>query len=82
MNQTKESVLRSKLLEVFLSSEILSIKSPRNDDKHFDITIKSKKFAGLTLISQNRLVYKAISDLISNNIIHAVTLNLIIDESV
>lgn len=81
MNQTKESILHAKLLEVFTDSEIISIKSPRNDDKHFDITIKSKKFSGLTLISQNRLVYKAISDLISNNIIHAVTLNLIVDES-
>jgi BolA protein len=43
---------------------------------HFELSIASKKFAGLTTISCHRLVYEQLADLIPNPI-HALSIKII-----
>jgi acid stress-induced BolA-like protein IbaG/YrbA len=58
------------------STAEISVECPRNDDKHFQITIKSSQFKGLNRIEQNRIVYKILNPLFETNQLHAVTLTL------
>jgi stress-induced morphogen len=76
----KQELLKNALLAGFTESEILSIASPRGDDKHFEIKIQSSKFNQLSLLAQNRLVYSYISDLINSGEVHAVSLNLLAND--
>ena len=52
------------------------IKDLAGDDNHYSATIKSKLFSGKTKIEQHKLVYKALSGKMGNEL-HALALNTI-----
>lgn len=41
---------------------------------HFEVTVVSDKFAGLTLVKQHQLVYQAVQSAMSSEAIHALAL--------
>ncbi|MBP9721655.1 MAG: BolA/IbaG family iron-sulfur metabolism protein [Gammaproteobacteria bacterium] len=45
-----------------------------NDDVHFEATVISSVFEGLTLLKRQQLVYKTLGDLISTGKVHALSL--------
>lgn len=47
---------------------------------HFNVTVRSKAFAGKTLIEQHQLVYGALRDALADGRVHAVELKTIIAE--
>ena len=44
---------------------------------HFNVTVRSKAFAGKTLIEQHQLVYSALRDALADGRVHAVELKTI-----
>ena len=54
----------------------ISIKDLAGDNNHYSATIKSKLFSGKTKIEQHKLVYKALSGKMGNEL-HALALNTI-----
>ena len=64
------------LNENFPDSEI-NFTSPRNDNRHFELKIKSKLFDGLNRIERSQLVYKHLASMIGTDKIHAITMKLI-----
>jgi len=44
---------------------------------HFNVTVRSKAFAGKTLIEQHQLVYGALRDALADGRVHAVELKTI-----
>ena len=52
------------------------IKDLAGDENHYSATIKSKLFSGKTKIEQHKLVYKALSGKMGNEL-HALALNTI-----
>ena len=48
---------------------------------HFNVTVRSKAFAGRTLIEQHQLVYGALRDALKDGRVHAVELKTIVSES-
>ena len=44
---------------------------------HFNVTVRSKAFAGKTLIEQHQLVYRALRDALADGRVHAVELKTI-----
>lgn len=75
---TLQTQLTNLLVSSFKDPDTVNVDCPRNDDKHFVITIKSIKFTGLSRIDQNKLVYKIINPLFQEGNLHAVTLNLLV----
>jgi len=47
---------------------------------HFNVTVRSKAFAGKTLIEQHQLVYGALRDALADGRVHAVELKTIVAE--
>lgn len=47
---------------------------------HFNLTVRSKAFAGKTLIEQHRLVYGALRGALNDGRVHAVELKTIVAE--
>jgi stress-induced morphogen len=47
---------------------------------HFNLTIRSRAFAGRTLIEQHQMVYGALRDALRDGRVHAVELKTIISE--
>lgn len=47
---------------------------------HFNVTVRSKAFAGKTLIEQHQLVYGALRDALADGRVHAVELKTITTE--
>ncbi len=47
---------------------------------HFNVTVRSAKFAGRTLIEQHQLVYGTLRDALKDGRVHAVELKTIISE--
>ena len=47
---------------------------------HFNVTVRSKAFAGKTLIEQHQLVYGALRDALADGRVHAVELKTITSE--
>ena len=48
---------------------------------HFNVTVRSREFAGRTLIEQHQLVYGALRDALKDGRVHAVELKTIVSES-
>lgn len=48
---------------------------------HFNITVRSRAFAGKTLIDQHRLVYRAVEPARKDGRIHAIELTTIVAEN-
>lgn len=53
------SKIKERLEESFPGA-IVTVSSPRRDDKHFETTIIYSEFAGKSLVDQHRMVYKAL----------------------
>ncbi|HEY1867948.1 MAG TPA: BolA family protein [Candidatus Cybelea sp.] len=47
---------------------------------HFNVTVRSKSFAGKTLIEQHQLVYGALREALADGRVHAVELKTIVAE--
>jgi stress-induced morphogen len=47
---------------------------------HFNVTVRSKAFAGKTLIEQHQLVYGALRGALADGRVHAVELKTIVSE--
>ncbi|MBV9333885.1 MAG: BolA family transcriptional regulator [Candidatus Eremiobacteraeota bacterium] len=47
---------------------------------HFNVTVRSKAFAGKTLIEQHKLVYGALREALADGRVHAVELKTITAE--
>lgn len=47
---------------------------------HFNVTVRSKKFRGKSLIEQHQLVYGALRDALKDGRVHAVELKTIVAE--
>lgn len=47
---------------------------------HFNVTVRSKRFRGKTLIEQHQLVYGALKDALKDGRVHAVELKTIVAE--
>ena len=48
---------------------------------HFNITVRSGKFAGHTLIAQHQMVYTALRGALKDGRVHAVELTTLVSES-
>jgi stress-induced morphogen len=48
---------------------------------HFNVTVRSAKFAGCTLIQQHQLVYGALKGALKDGRVHAVELTTLVSES-
>ncbi len=49
---------------------------------HFNVTVRSRAFAGRTLIEQHQLVYGALRAALKDGRVHAVELKTLVSESV
>ena len=65
--------IKSLIKEAIPDAEI-SIQDLVGDDNHYSATIKSKVFIGKSKIEQHKLVYKALSGKMGNEL-HALSLN-------
>lgn len=48
---------------------------------HFNVTVRSAKFAGRTLIQQHQMVYGALKGALKDGRVHAVELTTLVSES-
>ena len=48
---------------------------------HFNVTVRSRQFAGRPLLEQHKLVYGALSDALKDGRVHAVELTTIVSET-
>jgi stress-induced morphogen len=48
---------------------------------HFNVTVRSAKFAGATLIQQHQMVYAALRGALKDGRVHAVELTTLVSES-
>lgn len=69
----KPEDLHNRLSLLFPDATIF-VEDTRGDMNHYDVTIISQAFSGLTPIQQHRLVYEGLGDWVGNEI-HALSLN-------
>ena len=65
--------LTKKIKDSFPDAEVKANDLTGGGD-HWQVTIASKQFAGLSMIEQHQLVYKSLGDWVKKDI-HALTLN-------
>lgn len=64
--------LIKSLIETALSDAVVTVES--DDDVHFNVTVISDKFIGLTKLKQQQLVYAALGNRIATGEIHALSM--------
>ena len=64
--QTLEALLR----ESFPDADDLSVEDRTGGGDHFQVTLASTRFDGLSLVEQHRLVYDALSEPLADGTIH------------
>jgi stress-induced morphogen len=62
--------LRNLLEQAFPDASELSVVDRTGTGDHFQVTVSSPRFAGLTLVEQHRLVYEALSGPLGDGTIH------------
>jgi stress-induced morphogen len=62
--------LRELLTTAFPDATELSVEDRTGGGDHFQVTVKSPRFDGLSLVEQHRLVYAALADPLANGTIH------------
>lgn len=62
--------LRSLLQSAFPDAAELSVEDRTGGGDHFQVTIASSRFAGLSLVDQHRLVYDALAGPLGDGTIH------------
>ncbi len=63
---TKEEV--KEMIEQGLSEAQVIVRNEYDDGEHFDAEVASPEFAGLNLVRQHQLVYKALGDAMHSRI--------------
>lgn len=76
MNQEKLTTQVLKILSKEFPNDHIEFVSPRNDNKHFRLTIISEKFRGMPLLKRHRLVYSFLKSMLDSGEIHALNLQL------
>ncbi len=66
MTERLESLLR----EAFPDAEVLSVADRTGGGDHFQVTLTSPRFDGLSLVEQHRLVYDALAAPLADGTIH------------
>ena len=62
--------LKSLLREAFPDAGELSVQDRTGGGDHFQVTIESPRFSGLSLVEQHRLVYAALQAPLEDGTIH------------
>jgi stress-induced morphogen len=62
--------LEGLLREAFPDADELSVADRTGGGDHFQVTIASPRFSGLSLVEQHRLVYDALAGPLSDGTIH------------
>jgi stress-induced morphogen len=62
--------LEHLLTEAFPDAEELSVVDRTGGGDHFQVTVASGRFDGLSLVEQHRLVYDALAEPLANGTIH------------
>jgi stress-induced morphogen len=62
--------LQTLLEEAFPDATELSVVDRTGGGDHFQVTVASPRFEGLSLVDQHRLVYDALADPLANGSIH------------
>ena len=65
-----------KIIEESFPESDIEIKDLAGDDNHFSVTIRSKKFIGLSRIKQHKMVYEALGNKMCNEL-HALSIKTI-----
>ncbi len=76
MNPEKLTTQVLQILNKEFPGDFIEFVSPRNDNKHFKLTIISEKFSGMPLLKRHRLVYSFLKSMLDSGEIHALNLNL------
>jgi stress-induced morphogen len=63
-------LLESLLREAFPDAGALSVQDRTGGGDHFQVTIESPRFSGLSLVEQHRLVYAALQAPLEDGTIH------------
>lgn len=72
-NVRREEIIKAKLADFFVGDSIEVI-DYAGDQDHFTIKIKSTKFEGLRTLDKQKMVFKALGDLVGK--IHAMQFEL------
>ncbi len=70
----------TKLIRAQLPDAEVGIVDRTGTMDHFNVTVRSKAFAGKTLIQQHQLVYAALKGAFNDGRVHAVELKTIVSE--
>jgi stress-induced morphogen len=70
----------TKLIRAQLPDAEVGIVDRTGTMDHFNVTVRSKAFAGKTLIEQHQLVYGALKGALKDGRVHAVELKTIVSE--
>jgi len=62
--------LEALLREAFPDAAELSVEDRTGGGDHFQVTLASTRFAGLSLVEQHRLVYDALAEPLADETIH------------
>lgn len=62
--------LRALLAEAFPEASDLNVQDRTGTGDHFQVTVASRRFAGLSLVEQHRLVYDALARPLADGTIH------------
>ena len=63
-------VLRAELEQAFPDAEELSVVDRTGTGDHFQVTVASERFRGLSLVDQHKLVYEALDRPLADGTIH------------
>jgi stress-induced morphogen len=62
--------LESLLRGAFPDADELRVEDRTGGGDHFQVTVQSERFAGLSLLDQHKLVYDALADPLADGTIH------------
>lgn len=65
--------IKQLIIAKFPDSDI-KIEDLRGDRNHYELTLISEKFSGMDKVSQHRMVYDALGDIMGNDL-HALVIN-------
>jgi len=64
----------SEMIKASLPDAEVAVEDLTGGGDHYQVTVVSSKFEGLTLVKQHQLVYGAVRDAMSSEAIHALAL--------
>ena len=70
MTRMATEPLRAMLVEAFPEASELDVEDRTGTGDHFQVTVASPRFRGLSLVEQHRLVYDALARPLADGTIH------------